>query len=109
VFGLSLENLSLEKLVILAIVALLVLSPERLPAAAWLARALRQIKDFASDATHRLCSEFGPEIRRAAARAARSSPGFGWLASIHQWGTPTHRRRRDLSGVPTAPDGGSAP
>jgi sec-independent protein translocase protein TatB len=56
-------DLSLEKLFLLAIVALLVLGPERLPtAAAWLARALRQIKDLASDADHRLRSELGPEF-----------------------------------------------
>lgn len=56
-------DLSLEKLFILAIVALLILGPERLPtAAAWLARTLRQIKDFASDANQRLRSELGPEF-----------------------------------------------
>jgi sec-independent protein translocase protein TatB len=56
-------DLSLEKLFILAIVALLILGPERLPtAAAWLARTLRQIRDFASDANQRLRSELGPEF-----------------------------------------------
>jgi sec-independent protein translocase protein TatB len=56
-------DLSLEKLFILAIVALLILGPQRLPtAAAWLARTLRQIKDFASDANQRLRSELGPEF-----------------------------------------------
>ena len=56
-------DLSLEKLLILAVVALPVLGPERLPTAAvWLARTLRQIKDFASDAHHRLSSELGPEF-----------------------------------------------
>jgi sec-independent protein translocase protein TatB len=40
-------DLSIEKLLILAVVALFVLGPERLPAAAtWLARTLRQIKNF---------------------------------------------------------------
>jgi sec-independent protein translocase protein TatB len=46
-------DLSLEKLFILAMVALVVLGPERLPTAA---------KDFASDANHRLRSELGPEF-----------------------------------------------
>jgi sec-independent protein translocase protein TatB len=56
-------DLSLEKLFILAIVALVILGPERLPtAAAWLARILRQIKDFTSDANQRLRSELGPEF-----------------------------------------------
>ena len=56
-------DLSLEKLFILAIVALVILGPERLPTtAAWLARTLRQIKDFASDANQRLRSELGPEF-----------------------------------------------
>lgn len=56
-------DLSVEKLFILAIVALFVLGPQRLPAAAaWLARTLRQIKDFASDANYQLRSELGPEL-----------------------------------------------
>jgi sec-independent protein translocase protein TatB len=56
-------DLSLEKLFILAIVALFVLGPERLPTAAvWVARTLRQVRDFASEANHRLRSELGPEF-----------------------------------------------
>lgn len=56
-------DLSIEKLFILAVVALFVLGPERLPAAAaWLARALRQIKTYANDANQQLRSELGPEF-----------------------------------------------
>lgn len=56
-------DLSLEKLFILAVVALFVLGPERLPAAAsWLANTIRQIKDYATDANHKIRSELGPEF-----------------------------------------------
>ncbi|MBV9057677.1 MAG: Sec-independent protein translocase TatB [Pseudonocardiales bacterium] len=56
-------DLSVEKLFILAIVALFVLGPERLPiAAAWLARTLQQIKNVANDANHKLRRELGPEF-----------------------------------------------
>ena len=56
-------DLSLEKLFILAIVAVFVLGPERLPtAASWLAKTLRQIKSYAADANQRIRSELGPEF-----------------------------------------------
>ena len=56
-------DLSLEKLFILAVVALFVLGPERLPmAASWLAKTIRRIKDFANEANRKLHSELGPEF-----------------------------------------------
>lgn len=56
-------DLSPEKLFILAAVALFVLGPERLPAAAsWLARTIRQIKNYATDANQQIRSELGPEL-----------------------------------------------
>ncbi|HEX8935221.1 MAG TPA: twin-arginine translocase TatA/TatE family subunit [Pseudonocardiaceae bacterium] len=56
-------DLSIEKLFILALVALFVLGPERLPAAAtWLARTLRQIKTYTTDANQKIRNELGPEI-----------------------------------------------
>ena len=56
-------DLSPEKLFILAIAALLVLGSERLPtAASWLAKTLRQIKNYAADANHRIRTELGPEF-----------------------------------------------
>ena len=56
-------DLSIEKLLILAVVALFVLGPERLPTAAtWLARTLRQIKTYASDTQQKMRSEIGPEF-----------------------------------------------
>ena len=56
-------DLSPEKLFILAIVAVFVLGPERLPSAAsWLARTLQQIKNYAAEANHRIRSELGPEF-----------------------------------------------
>jgi sec-independent protein translocase protein TatB len=56
-------DLSPEKLFILAIVAMFVLGPERLPtAASWLAKTLRQIKNYTADANQRIRSELGPEF-----------------------------------------------
>ncbi|MBV9141579.1 MAG: twin-arginine translocase TatA/TatE family subunit [Pseudonocardiales bacterium] len=56
-------DLSIEKLFILAVVALFVLGPERLPsAAAWLARTIRQIKDYTYDANEKIRSQLGPQF-----------------------------------------------
>lgn len=56
-------DLSPEKLFILAAVALFVLGPERLPtAASWLAKTLRRIKNYATDANQQIRSELGPEF-----------------------------------------------
>lgn len=52
-------DLSFEKIVVLVMVALFVLGPERLPAAAWLARSIRQAKHYATAAREQLS---GPEF-----------------------------------------------
>lgn len=58
-------GLSVEHLLILSAAALYILGPERLPgAASWLARALRQARDFASGAQARLETELGPEYHQ---------------------------------------------
>lgn len=55
-------GLSIEKLLVLAMAALFILCPERLPAAAgWLGRVVRQVKDFTSDAQNQVRSQLGPE------------------------------------------------
>lgn len=78
-------DLSIEKLFILAVVALFVLGPERLPAAAgWLARIIRQIKTYANDANQKLRSELGPEFDEIR--------------------TPLHDLRSDLAGLQTRRD-----
>ena len=58
-------DLSIEKIVVLALVALFVLGPERLPAAAqWLGKTVRQVKDYATGAHEHLRSELGPEFEQ---------------------------------------------
>lgn len=58
-------GLSVEKLLVLAVVALFVLGPERLPAAAaWLGRAVRHVNGIISDAQNQLHSELGPEFNQ---------------------------------------------
>ncbi len=58
-------GLSVEHLLILLVAALFILGPERLPgAASWLARAVRQARDFASGAHARLETELGPEFHQ---------------------------------------------
>ena len=90
-------DISVEKLFILAIVALFVLGPERLPTAAtWLARTLRQIKDFASDTNQQLRSELGPELDelRPTLNELRSD-----LAGLRTWRDP----RTTLDSPPPRP------
>ncbi|MCW2718229.1 MAG: sec-independent protein translocase protein TatB [Pseudonocardiales bacterium] len=56
-------DLSIEKIMVLVVVALFVLGPERLPAAAeWLGRTIRQVKAFAAGASDQLQREIGPEF-----------------------------------------------
>ncbi|MBN9098764.1 MAG: Sec-independent protein translocase subunit TatB [Pseudonocardia sp.] len=56
-------DLSIGKIMVLVLVALFVLGPERLPAAAaWAGKAIRQVKSFATGANERLRDELGPEF-----------------------------------------------
>jgi sec-independent protein translocase protein TatB len=94
-------DLSIEKLFILAVVALFVLGPERLPtAAAWLARTLRQIKDYTYDANQKIRSELGPEFDeiRAPLDDLRSE-----LGSLRTWRNPRAALFRHLSDDPVLP------
>jgi sec-independent protein translocase protein TatB len=76
-------DLSVEKLFILAIVALFVLGPQRLPiAAAWLARTLRQIKNFANDANQKLRNQLGPELDELRPHTHRSPQRPGRPANL---------------------------
>jgi sec-independent protein translocase protein TatB len=79
-------DLSIEKLFILAVVALFILGPERLPAAAaWLARTIRQIKNYTNEANHKLRSELSPEFDeiRTQMNDLRSD-----LAGLRTWHDP---------------------
>lgn len=56
-------DLSFGKILVLVLVALFVLGPERLPAAAeWAGKAIRQFKSFATGASDKLRDELGPEF-----------------------------------------------
>jgi sec-independent protein translocase protein TatB len=58
VFGISWENL-----LVLIVAGLFILGPERLPgAAAWLAKSIRQVRDYANGAREQLRTELGPEF-----------------------------------------------
>lgn len=55
-------DLSIEKIFVLLVVALFVLGPERLPAAAaWVGQTLRRVNSFVGDAEQRLRDEVGPD------------------------------------------------
>jgi sec-independent protein translocase protein TatB len=89
-------------LFILAVVALFVPGPERLPiAAAWLARTLRQIKTFANDANHKLRSELGPEFDeiRSPLHDLRSD-----LTGLRTWRDPRAGLFHHLTDDPITPD-----
>ncbi len=95
-------DLSIEKLLILAVVALFVLGPERLPAAAtWLARTLRQIKNYANDANQKIRSELGPEFDeiRAPLDDLRSD-----LAGVRTWRDPRSALINHLRDDPIKPN-----
>lgn len=57
------ENVGYGEIMVLLVAGLFILGPERLPeAAAWLARALRQVKEFATGARDQLREELGPDF-----------------------------------------------
>ncbi|PVZ08564.1 Sec-independent protein translocase protein TatB [Actinomycetospora cinnamomea] len=57
------DNIGWPELLVLALVGLFVLGPERLPAAAaWVANTVRTIRDYATGARDQLRSELGPEF-----------------------------------------------
>jgi sec-independent protein translocase protein TatB len=94
-------DLSIEKLFILAVVALFVLGPERLPTAAvWLARTLRQIKNYTNDANQKIRSQLGPEFDeiRAPLNDLRSD-----LAGMRSWRDPRAALLRHLRDDPFPP------
>ncbi|MEJ2864885.1 Sec-independent protein translocase protein TatB [Actinomycetospora flava] len=57
------DNIGWPELLVLALVGLFVLGPERLPAAAsWVANTVRTIRDYATGARDQLRQELGPEF-----------------------------------------------
>lgn len=57
------ENVGYGELLVLLLAGLFILGPERLPeAAAWLARTIKQVRDFATGARDQLRSELGPDF-----------------------------------------------
>ncbi|NMN97713.1 Sec-independent protein translocase protein TatB [Antrihabitans stalactiti] len=56
-------NIGWSEMVVLLVVALVVLGPERLPGAVmWVTKTMRQVRDYASGATQQLKDELGPEF-----------------------------------------------
>jgi sec-independent protein translocase protein TatB len=57
------DNIGWPELLVLVLVGLFVLGPERLPAAAaWVASTVRTIRDYATGARDQLRAELGPEF-----------------------------------------------
>jgi sec-independent protein translocase protein TatB len=57
------DSLGWAEILVLIVIGLFVLGPERLPtAAAWLGRTVRQIREYAQGAREQLRSEIGPEF-----------------------------------------------
>ncbi|MGH3784414.1 MAG: twin-arginine translocase TatA/TatE family subunit [Pseudonocardiaceae bacterium] len=91
-------DLSVEKLFMLAVVALFVLGPERLPAAAaWLARTVRQIKNYANEANEKIRHELGPEFDEIRA------PLNDLHSGLRAWRDPRAAVIRHLREDPTTP------
>jgi sec-independent protein translocase protein TatB len=58
-----LANLSWEHILVLVVVGLVILGPERLPGAIrWTGNALRQARDYLSGVTNQLREDIGPEF-----------------------------------------------
>ena len=56
-------NVGWSEILVLGVVALVVLGPERLPdAARWLAGAIRKVKEFAGSAQQQLTDDYGAEF-----------------------------------------------
>lgn len=56
-------NIGWGEFVVLLVAALVVLGPERLPGAvSWMAKSLRQVRDYATGARDQLKDELGPEF-----------------------------------------------
>jgi sec-independent protein translocase protein TatB len=56
-------GISWGELLVLIVAGLFILGPERLPsAAAWLAKGVKQVRDYANGAREQLRSELGPEF-----------------------------------------------
>lgn len=56
-------NIGWGEFLVLIVAALVVLGPERLPGAvSWVAKSLRQVRDYATGARDQLEQEFGPEF-----------------------------------------------
>ena len=56
-------GISWGEILVLIVAGLFILGPERLPgAAAWLAKGIRQVRDYANGAREQLRSELGPEF-----------------------------------------------
>ncbi|NLU83877.1 Sec-independent protein translocase protein TatB [Rhodococcus sp. HNM0569] len=56
-------NIGWGEFLVLLIAALVILGPERLPGAvSWVAKSLRQVREYASGASQQLKDEFGPEF-----------------------------------------------
>jgi sec-independent protein translocase protein TatB len=94
-------DLSIEKLFILAVVALFILGPERLPSAAvWLARTLRQIKNYTYDANQKIRRELGPEFDeiRGPLNDLRSE-----LSGLRSWRNPRSALLHHLGDDPVPP------
>lgn len=57
------DSIGWGEILVLLVIGLFVLGPERLPtAAAWLGRTVRQVREYAQNAREQLRSEVGPEF-----------------------------------------------
>ena len=66
-------NVGWGEMLVLVVVGLVILGPERLPGAIrWTSNALRQARDYVSGATRQLREDLGPGVRRPARAACAS-------------------------------------
>ncbi|RRO15581.1 Sec-independent protein translocase subunit TatB [Saccharopolyspora rhizosphaerae] len=111
------DSVGWPELLILAMVGLFVLGPERLPqGAAWLGKTIRQVREYATGAREQIRSEIGPEFDelKKPLDELRSVRNFNPKTAVtkHLWDGENpfdefSKNSSPLSGPPTSSNGHS--
>ncbi|WP_296371870.1 MULTISPECIES: twin-arginine translocase TatA/TatE family subunit [unclassified Pseudonocardia] len=105
--GMTMFGISYEKLFVLAVIALFVLGPERLPAAAtWVGQNIRRVREFAGHANRQLRSELGPEFDQLREPLEQLR---GPLQDLRSLRDPRSALMRHLLDEPSPPSNGPVP
>jgi sec-independent protein translocase protein TatB len=105
-------NIGWAEFLVLVVAGLFVFGPERLPeAAAWLGRAVRQVREYATGAREQLRSELGPEFDelRKPLEDLRGLRGFNPRRAMTRHLFDDFEKFDDFEERPVKPNGYAAP